>query len=135
MSAPVLLPESPGAGAYGRGFGVTNIRKMPDGAVEMDFEARADHLQSFGVLHGGVVTTLLDMAMGASVMVTLAPGEKTATESLTTDFLKGAREGRLTVRAWVERRGRTTAFPRGELRNAKGELVARATGVWAIRPE
>ncbi|HWG90568.1 MAG TPA: PaaI family thioesterase [Candidatus Thermoplasmatota archaeon] len=125
----------PGGGEYGRRFGLTAMRMLEDGSVELDFDVRPEHLQEFGVLHGGAVMTLLDMAMGASVMRTLAPEELTATESMVTDFMKGIRGGRVTARAWIERRGRTTAFPRGELRNEKGELVGRATGVWAIRPK
>jgi acyl-coenzyme A thioesterase PaaI-like protein len=41
--------------------------------------------------------------------------------------------GRLVARGWVERRGRSVAFPRGELRDREGNVVARASGLWAVQ--
>jgi hypothetical protein len=33
----------------------------------------------------------------------------------------------------VERQGKTTAFPRSEACDAAGNVVARASGIWAVR--
>jgi anaerobic selenocysteine-containing dehydrogenase len=82
---------------------------------------------------GRVVMTMLDSAMAASIRRTLEPGEWIASVNIATDFLVAAKGGRLVARGWVERRGRTLAFARGELRDGAGALVARGQGIWAVR--
>lgn len=126
-------------------------RPAPDGftsylgveSFEMDKDGRTviatlpslpHHANMGGIVHGGVMTALLDCAMGAAVVVTLAEGEWTATQSLTTDFLRpGVPGSKLVARARVDRRGKLAAFPSGEVVDEKGEVLARATGVWAVR--
>lgn len=92
------------------------------------------HANLGGWIHGGVMSGLLDFALGAAVVATLAQGEWTATQSLTTDFLRPGKPGeKLVARARVDRRGKLAAFPSGEIRGEGGEVLARATGVWAVR--
>ena len=100
---------------------------------EVSMDARHEHERSGGVVHGGVQTSLLDMAMAGAVNTTLAEGETCATASMTVDFLRPARAGRLVALGKVGKRGRSMAFPSAELVDEKGDLVARAHGVWAIR--
>ncbi|HVL49072.1 MAG TPA: PaaI family thioesterase [Candidatus Thermoplasmatota archaeon] len=122
----------PGAGPFSKLLGVTEVRAHGDG-LEVALEVDERHHNEGGIVHGGVQMALLDMAMGGAVVRTLLHGEWTATSSMTTDFMRPAIKGRLVARGRVERRGKLTAFPVGELRDASGEVVARATGVWAIR--
>lgn len=92
------------------------------------------HANAGGWVHGGVLAGLLDFALGAAVVKTLGSEEWTATQSLTTDFLRPGKPGeKLTARARVDRRGKLAAFPSGEVRNEAGDVLARATGVWAVR--
>ena len=104
-----------------------------DEEVVLALDASEDHLRDGGIVHGGVMMSLLDMAMAGAVARTLAEGQRTASVSITTDFLRAAPPGRLVARGRVVRRGRTMAFPEGALDDAAGELVARASGVWAIQ--
>lgn len=122
------------SGAFARLLGVRVVAEGDDG-VELALDAGPDHEREGGILHGGVMMSMLDMAMAGTVARTLAPGERTASVSITTDFLRPATRGTLTAKAKLVRRGATMAFPVGELYDAEGRLVARATGVWAIRAE
>jgi uncharacterized protein (TIGR00369 family) len=91
------------------------------------------HLNINGVVHGGVYATILDTAMGASVVTLLAEGETTATTSLYVEFLRAAREGdHLTARGAVLRRGRHIAFAEGNLYGADDRRLAQARGTWYI---
>jgi len=91
------------------------------------------HLNINGVVHGGVYATILDTAMGASVVSLLREGETTATTSLYVEFLRAAREGdTLTARGDVLRRGRHIAFAEGSLSGADGRLLSQARGTWYI---
>lgn len=126
------MPPPRSSGPYAKLLGVEVVREE-DGLVELAVNAARDHERDGGAIHGGVMMSILDMAMAGTVVRTLGPGESTASISITTDFLRPATAGRLTARGRLERRGRTMAFPVGELVDAEGRLVARATGVWVIR--
>ena len=91
------------------------------------------HLNINEVVHGGVYATILDTAMGASVVSLLAEGETTATTSLYVEFLRAARRGdELTARGEVLRRGRHLAFAEGNLFDAEGRRLSQARGTWYI---
>lgn len=109
--------------------------RIKEGAVSVDLEVEPRHLNKGGIAHGGVLFSLLDTVMGGAVVATLNDGEWTATESMTTNFMRPALEGkRVRATGRVERRGKLTAFVKGELVDAAdGTVLAFATGVWAIR--
>lgn len=91
------------------------------------------HLNLNQVVHGGVYATILDTAMGASVVSTLREGETTATTSLYVEFLRAAREGdTLTARGEMLRRGRHLAFAEGNLFDGAGHRLSQARGTWYI---
>ncbi len=91
------------------------------------------HLNINGVVHGGVYATILDTAMGASVVSLLSPKETTATTSLYVEFLRAAREGdTLSAVGRVLRRGRHIAFAEGELQGADGRRLSQGHGTWYI---
>ena len=122
------------SGPYAQLLGVNVVRESDEG-VELALDATHDHERAGGIVHGGVMMSLLDMAMAGTVFRTLEPGQRTASVSITTDFLRPATAGRLTAKGTLVRRGATMAFPMGELYDATGKLVARASGVWAIQRE
>lgn len=115
-------------------LGVDSFDTEREGVVTATLRTRPHHANMGGIVHGGVLTALLDCAMGAAVVTTLREGEWCATQSLTTDFLRpGQPGGTLVARARVDRRGKLAAFPSGEIVDEQGQVLARATGVWAIR--
>lgn len=118
---------------YAQLLGVERV-ETGDGRVTVELPTGPQHANQGGWVHGGVLAGLLDMALGSAVVTTLQPGEWTATMSLTTDFLRPAKlDSRLVARARVDRRGRLAAYPSGEVVDESGEVLARATGVWAVR--
>jgi uncharacterized protein (TIGR00369 family) len=103
------------------------------GVVTVSGRVEHRHLNINGVVHGGVYATILDTAMGASVVSLLREGETTATTSLYVEFLRAAREGdTLTARGEVLRRGRHIAFAEGNLFGADGTRLSQARGTWYI---
>jgi uncharacterized protein (TIGR00369 family) len=118
---------------YAQLLGVERI-EPGEGTVRLTLPTGTEHANRGGWVHGGVLAGLLDMALGGAVVTTLAEGEWTATMSLTTDFLRPAKPGTtLVAQARVDRRGRLAAYPSGEVVDESGEVLARATGVWAVR--
>lgn len=91
-----------------------------------------DHLNKGGAAHGGLMTVLLDGALGGALVSTLPVTSWCATTQLTTSFLDAARLGeRLVATGRVVRRGRHVAHLAGEVRVGE-RVVASAVGTWAI---
>lgn len=118
---------------YAELLGVESV-ETGEGNVVVTLPTGPQHANRGGWIHGGVLSGLLDMALGGAVVTTLAEGEWCATMSLNTEFLRPAKPGAsLVARARVDRRGRLAAFPSGEVVDEHGEVLARASGVWAVR--
>lgn len=133
MTTLYRTPEKWTPIGFGKHVGLHNYRRTPDGDVTVDLDAKEEHLNVGGIVHGGVLLSMLDSAMGGAVVTHLEEGEWTATESLTTNFMRPGPLGKLTARGRVEKRGRLTAFVTGTLTDSAGTVIATATGVWAIR--
>ncbi len=84
-----------------------------------------------GTVHGGVLMTFADNALGMGVSRALG-ASNCATVSLQTQFLASARVGDFLVcRPEVIRKGRQMVFMRG-LIDVAGKTVASAEGIWKV---
>lgn len=110
------------------------VDRMEDGVAFASIDLAKHHANNRGVAHGGVVSSLLDSAMGAAVISAIPKEWWCATTGLSIQFIAGAREGTLTATGRVTRRGRSVAFVQGEARDAAGTLVATAQGTWHLWP-
>ena len=105
-----------------------------DGAREIVLDVQPHHTNRRGVLHGGVVSSLLDSALGAAVVAAIKPEEWCGTVSLHVQFQRPARGPRVAARARLDSRGERVAFATCELVDALGKVCARAQGVWHVWP-
>lgn len=93
------------------------------------------HLRTHGILHGGVVATLLDTAMGRAVSTLCRDDQSCVTAQLNVNFLRPSWTGEtLTITGEVQHSGRQTAVARGEIRTAAGVLVATGSGTFLFVP-
>lgn len=76
------------------------------------------------VIHGGMVTTILDSAMGAACWTVLTGDEVFLTADLRVEFYRSARPGLLTARGKVIKRTSRLAFCAAELFDADDRLLA-----------
>ncbi len=106
------------------GFSLTHVEP---GAVVIDFEAGPQHANPMGTLHGGVICTIADSAMGLAYASTLADDDTFSTVELKVNFLRPVRRGRLTARGRVVTAGRTLGLTECDVTDTEGRLVARAS--------
>jgi uncharacterized protein (TIGR00369 family) len=94
-------------------------------------DTQPQHLNSWGVAHGGVVMTLLDVAMataGRTLRTDLGTGGNVTIE-MKSSFLRPAR-GRLEVRGVCLHATSTMAFCEAELYGEDLELAAKSSGTF-----
>lgn len=101
------------------------MSRCGDGWAELELEVGPRLHNSMGAAHGGVVATLGDAVMGTAVITTLLEGELFTTLDLHANYIRPARETRLTALGRVVRRGRATAHCEAEINDDQGRLVAK----------
>ncbi|MDX1390680.1 MAG: hotdog fold thioesterase, partial [Acidobacteriota bacterium] len=108
------------------------IERLDEGEVVVTLELAEHHRNKRGVVHGGVISSLLDTALGAAVVSSIPAEWWCATISLSIQFLEGARSGKLTGTGRVIRKGRRVAFAEGDVVDDRGRRVATAEGSWHL---
>ena len=106
--------------------------RFDSGVAEISLEVRPDMLNSWQVAHGGVVMTLLDVAMAhaaRSVRMGDASAPGIATIEMKTQFMRPA-EGRLFAVGKLLHGGGRMAFCEGSVHDGAGGLCAHATGTF-----
>lgn len=110
---------------------VHDLRNGAEGPAICWLDVQDQHLNRSGVLHGGLITMLLDNASGAACSLRIDPVRfiPVLTVSLTVQFLAPGRKGRVTAEGRVLR-GRSTFFTEARLTQDDGTLLATATGIF-----
>ena len=98
-----------------------------DGQATLEFQAGQHMCHSGGVVQGGFVTGWIDAAMAHAAMAMAGPDVVPMSLELKVSFFAPARPGLVTAKAWVERRGRSTCFFEGQLMDARGKVLAKAS--------
>ena len=103
-----------------------------EGRAVATVDVRPEHTNSHGFAHGGLLVTMLDITMGSAIRSLDRDSIRCVTVSLYTSFLS-AGTGLITFEARTLHSGRTLATSECDARDAKGTLVAKATGTFQIR--
>lgn len=125
MEFPVHIP-------FVEQLGLT-LHAIEDGQAELRLTIAEQHLNSWRVAHGGVVMTLLDVAMAHAArsvnrhLPDLGPG--VVTVEMKTSFMRPG-EGELRAVGKLLHRSTTMAFCEGSVFAADGKLCAHATGTF-----
>ena len=100
-----------------------------DDGVSLHLPLVAHHRNGAGVVHGGVMLTLADAALGFGIA--RAVGKRCTTAELKINFLRPVSDGVLVARSRVLRAGRKLVVARAELMCA-GKHVAEVLATFAV---
>ena len=106
------------------------VEEVDPGRSVITIDVEDIHLNGAGTLHGGVYASLIDTAMGLSVLALV--GVRTATIEMNVHFLGAVSEGRITCHSEVMHRTRRTATAEAKVRDSEGNLVAMRTGAFRV---
>jgi uncharacterized protein (TIGR00369 family) len=104
------------------------LERFEGGESELRYTARAEHLNSFSVTHGGACMTLLDVTMAVAAR-SVQQDMGVVTIEMKTSFMQPA-TGPLVAKGRLMHRTATMAFTEATIFDAKGRACAHATGTF-----
>lgn len=113
---------NPAPSSFDELIGLTLDEVTEDG-VTASFEIRPQLLQPFGILHGGVLCSVVE-TVGSVSGHAWSKGAVAGTSNHT-NFLRATREGRLTARSTPIHRGRTQQLWEVDITDEQGRLIAK----------
>ena len=109
------------------------VAEMAEGGrSRISLDLRPELLNSFEVSHGGVIMTMLDVAMAVAARGLQKHPAGVMTIDMSASFLRAAR-GRIVAEGKVLRSGASLFFCEGEAHDESGELVAKSLGTFKLR--
>jgi uncharacterized protein (TIGR00369 family) len=92
------------------------------------------HLQPFGIVHGGVLATLVDTATFWSVFLRLPEDAGLVNIDLKLNYLKSISTGLMTAQGRCIRAGRTINYAEASVKDKEGNLIAHGTSTLMVLP-
>lgn len=124
-----MSDDGAGQGGFAERLGA-RAEAADDGSARLAFTVRDEHLNQAGTLHGGVLATLVDTAMGAAVRSTTEDGVP-ATSQLTVTYLRPGKPGEISVTARVRTRGEHLTVCEADV-NQDGRSLVHAVATFAL---
>ena len=122
--------------SFSRLMGMTLVARE-DGRAAVALTVDDRHLNTVGVAHGGILTSLMDTACGAAVSYQPSiDGMPVMTVSLQASYLGAGFPGdTLTATAARRGRGRRVITCQVEVHNQRGEIVGVGLGTFRVRSQ
>jgi uncharacterized protein (TIGR00369 family) len=104
------------------------LTEFEGGHSEIRYAPKPEHLNSFAVIHGGALMTLLDVSM-ATAARSQEPDMGIVTIEMKTSFMRPA-QGLVVAKGELMHRSATLAFTQSTVFDAAGHACAHATGTF-----
>ena len=124
------MDDDAGSAGFAERLGAETV-SVDDGSARMRFEARDEHLNQAGTLHGGVLATLVDTAMGQAVRSSTGDEDVPATSQLTVTYLRPGTPGPLEVTAKVRSQGEHLTVCEADVEQ-DGRTLVHAVATFAV---
>jgi uncharacterized protein (TIGR00369 family) len=108
------------------------IRSLAMGKSRLEVRVQEKHLQPFGIVHGGVFSSIVDAAAFWAVYPLLEEGIGLTTVELKLNFLAPASEGNLVAKGRSIRIGKTLCLAQASIENRTGLLLAHGLATMMI---
>lgn len=115
-------------------LGQVRIVEMAGGRAVIEYLAGPHMCHSGGVVQGGFVCGWIDAAMAHAVMGETGAEVTPMSLELKVSFFAPAGPGPVFAEGWIERRGKSTAFVEGQLKNAAGQVLAKGSSTIRLMP-
>jgi len=106
---------------------------LGQGTAQLSLPIEPQFTNSLGSVHGGVIMSLLDVALCTAARTLHPDSVGVVTIDLSTSFIGAGSGARLVAEARVLKDARTMSFVEAEARNEDGSLVAKAIATVRVR--
>jgi uncharacterized protein (TIGR00369 family) len=107
--------------------------ELGQGTARLSLPIERELTNSLGTAHGGVIMSLLDVAVCTAARTLHPDSIGVITIDLSVSFIGGGSGKRLLADARVLKDGRSMSFVEGEAKNEDGSLVAKAIATVRVR--
>lgn len=107
------------------------VDEIREGFCRMRLAWREELTQPAGVVHGGVIATLIDTVVVPAIGASYDQPVRFATVDLHVQYLGAVQQADMVAEGWVVKRGRSTVFCEAEVLSAE-RLVARGLLTYAV---
>jgi uncharacterized protein (TIGR00369 family) len=107
--------------------------ELGQGTARLSLPVEREFTNSLGTVHGGVIMSLLDVAVCTAARTLHPESIGVITIDMSVSFIGGGTGQRLNADARVMRDGRSMSFVEGEAKNEDGSLVAKAIATVRVR--
>ena len=98
------------------------LQEIANGKAIFEIEIRKELTQN-GIIHGGVLASLVDSTCGCAALSLILPDGYITTIDLQVEFLKPVAKGRLIAKAKCIKSGKNIFFCKAKVWSEKGELI------------
>lgn len=109
------------------------IEDIGDGTATLSLAVQDQLLQGAGMVHGGVITTLIDSVIGSAVRSVMADHMISLTAELNINFFRPATQGRIFAEGRVINRGKQLAVGVGDVKDENGKLLATGRATYVLK--
>jgi uncharacterized protein (TIGR00369 family) len=106
---------------------------LGEGSARLSMPLPRHFTNSLGTAHGGVIMSLLDVALCTAARTLHPESIGVVTIDMSTSFIGGGSGGKLIADARVMKDARTMSFVEAEAKNEDGSLVAKAIATVRVR--
>jgi acyl-CoA thioesterase len=117
------------------GWSGISLESAARAEVTITLEIDERHVNLQGLVHGGVLATMADVAMGLAVRTAVEPDRRHVTIEMGMHYVRPAPRGRIRAAGRAVHVGGQIAYAEADLIDGAGRLLARATGTYSVARE
>lgn len=122
---------NPSRSEFSEDMGIEYLGEI-NGATTLQLDLAQKHMSRANRVHGGVLFTLLDSALGRAIINALPEGRGCATVEIKVNYFRPIQSGRVTARGWKRELTKSLGYAEGEVLNEAGKVLARASGTFFL---
>jgi uncharacterized protein (TIGR00369 family) len=108
----------------------TELSSAEEGRAAVSLKAEERHLNPSGTVHGGVISTLIDLSMAEALNTMTEEDEQPFTIQITVNYMTPGKPGTLTSTAEMRKGGERITTVEAEVVQEEDEVIELATGTY-----
>ena len=110
------------------------LTKMDMGLATIELALSSVHLQPFGLVHGGVIATMIDTATFWAVYMNIPEDAGLVNVDLKLNYLRPVTKGKMKAEGRSIREGKTICYSEARVYDDLGSLIAHGTSTLLVLP-